>query len=122
MGSVAVNAVVRGPGGKVRLRALVDTGFYGDIITTPDRVQGLGVEFRHERVRRLPDGRAARVRYGIGEVEVLGEVTGGDIEVWPDLKLPTGVDALLGVTALEKPGFRVDPKTGRLERVELYLL
>ncbi|WP_243671349.1 hypothetical protein [Vulcanisaeta sp. JCM 16161] len=34
MGSVAVNAVVRGPGGKVRLRALVDTGFYGDIITT----------------------------------------------------------------------------------------
>gem|GEM_PF-6694076 len=29
---------------------------------------------------------------------------------------------LLGITALEKPGFRVDPKTGRLEKIELYLL
>jgi predicted aspartyl protease len=122
MGSVVVDVVIRGPGGEVRLRALVDTGFYGDIITVPDKVQGLGVEFRYERVRRLPNGEVVKVRYGVGEVEVMGEVSGGDIEVWPDLKLPIGIDALLGVTALEKLGFRVDSKTGRLEKVELYLL
>ncbi|MCI4456888.1 MAG: hypothetical protein JHC19_02265, partial [Desulfurococcaceae archaeon] len=53
-------------------------------------------------------------RYGIGMIEVMGEVTGGDIEVWPDLKLPADIDALLGVTALETLGFEVDPVTGKL--------
>ncbi len=48
---------------------------------------------------------------GVGEVEVMGKVTGGDIEVWLGLKLPIGIDALQ-----EKLGFRVDPKTGRLKR------
>ena len=46
----------------------------------------------------------------------MGEVTGGDVEVWPDLKLPANADALLGVTVLEKLGFRVDPRTGKLEK------
>jgi len=39
-----------------------------------------------------------------------------------ELKLPEGVEALLGVTALEKLGYIVNPRTERLERVELYLL
>ncbi len=81
MRSVAVDVELHGPGGGVKLRALVDTGFYGDIITTPDKVQGLGIEFRYERFRRLPDGKTVKVRYGISEIEVMGEVTGGDIEV-----------------------------------------
>ena len=103
-GSVVVDLELHGPGGGVKLRALVDTGFYGDLITTPDKVQGLGIEFRYERFRRLPDGKIVKIRYGIGMIEVMGEVTGGDIEVWPDLKLPADIDALLGVTALEKMG------------------
>ena len=49
-------------------------------------------------------------------------VTHGDIEVWEDLKLPPGVDALIGVTALEKLGFKADLETGKLEKIELYLL
>ncbi|MCC6062333.1 MAG: hypothetical protein LM581_05145 [Desulfurococcales archaeon] len=120
-GSVVVDVELHGPGGGVKLRALVDTGFYGDIITTPDKVQGLGIEFRYERFRRLPDGKIVKIRYGIGMIEVMGEVTGSDIEVWPDLKLPADIDALLGVTALEKMGFRVDTRTQKLEKVELYL-
>jgi len=36
------------------LRALVDTGFYGDVVTTPHKVQGLGIGFMYERARRLP--------------------------------------------------------------------
>lgn len=122
MGFVIVDVEVRGPRGGVKLKALVDTGFYGDVITVPERVQELGMEFKYERVRKLPDGRTVRVRYGIGEIEVMGGVTGGDVEVWPSLKLPEDVDALLGVTALEKLGLRVDPKTGKLEKVDLYLL
>jgi len=72
--------------------------------------------------RRLPDGRIVRVKYGIGEIELFNKVTGGDIEVWEELKLPEGVDALLGVTALEKLGYKVNPRTGKLEEVELYLI
>ena len=52
--SVIVEVEVRGPGGGVRLRALVDTGFYGDVVTTPHKVQGLGIGFMYERARRLP--------------------------------------------------------------------
>ncbi|MGC9227749.1 hypothetical protein [Caldivirga sp.] len=122
MGSVIVDMEIRGPGGGVMLRALVDTGLYGDVITVPEKVQGLGIEFRYERARRLPNGSIVKVKYGGGEIRVEDSVTYGDVEVWPDLKLPTNVDALLGVTALEKLGFRVDPKTGRLEKIELYLL
>ena len=59
----------------------------------------------------MPDGKIVKIRYGIGMIEVMGEVTGGDIEVWPDLKLPADIDALLGVTALEKMGFRIDTRT-----------
>jgi len=62
------------------------------------------------------------VKYGDGEIEVYGSVTYGDVEVWNKLKLPIGIDALLGITALEKMGFRVNSKTGKLEKIELYLL
>jgi predicted aspartyl protease len=122
MSSVIVDIKVRGSRGEVKLKAMVDTGFYGDIITTLEKVSGLGIDFKYERVRRLPDGRIASIKYGGGEVELQGSLTYGDIEVWSDLKLPPGIDALLGVTILEKMGFRIDPKMGRLEKVELYLL
>ena len=122
MGSVVVDVEVYGPLGGVRLRALVDTGFYGDIITVPEKVGGLGIEFKYERSRKLPNGVGIRVRYGGGEIRIGDSVTYGDIEVWPDLKLPAGIDALLGVTTLEKLGFKVNPKTGELEKIELYLL
>lgn len=122
MGSVTVNVRIRGSRGETLLKAIIDTGFYGDIITTPKKVDDLGTEFKYERIKRLPNGEAIRVRYGVGEVEVMGEATGGDIEIYPELKLPEGVDALLGVTSLEKMGFKVDHKMGRLEKVELFLL
>lgn len=104
------------------VKALVDAGFYGDIITKPKVVEKIGIDLRYERDGRLPDGSVVRVRYGIGEIELFNRVTGGDIEVWEELKLPEGVDALLGVTALEKLGYKVNPRTGELEEVELYLI
>lgn len=116
-----VDVRLRGGRGEVVIKALVDTGFYGDVITTPIVAESIGIDLKYKRLRRLPDGRVIEVVYGGGEIEVMGEVTYGDIETWKDLKLLPGVDALLGVTAMEKLGFRVDPKTGKLEKVELYL-
>ncbi|QOJ79260.1 hypothetical protein IG193_02005 [Infirmifilum lucidum] len=122
MGSVVVEVKVRGVSREAVLRALVDTGFYGDLITASRAIEGLGIELRHERLRRLPDGRLVKVRFGGGEIEVMGLVVYGDVEVWDDLKLPEGIDALLGVTALERLGLRINPRTGELEKTELYLL
>jgi len=119
---VIVNVRIRGPRGEAVVRALVDTGFFGDVITLPRYVEGTGIEFKYERFRRLPDGRIARVRFGGGEIILEDSATYGDIEIQDELKLPEGVEALLGVTALEKLGYRVNPRTGRLEKVELYLL
>ncbi len=122
MGSTIVEVRVRGSKGEVFLKALIDTGFYGDLITLPKNIEGIGVDLKYVRSRRLPDGRVINVRFGGGEIRVMDSVTYGDIEVWDELKLPEGVDALLGVTALEKLGFKINPKTGKLEKVEFYLL
>ncbi|MEM3430480.1 MAG: hypothetical protein QXH16_08575 [Candidatus Bathyarchaeia archaeon] len=123
MGFTVVNVVVRGSKGEYSLKALVDTGFYGDLIVRSSGVvEKAGIDFKHERARRLPDGKVVKVRYGGGEIELMDAVTYGDVEVWSQLRLPEDVEALIGVTTLEKLGFKVDPKTGRLEKVELYIL
>ena len=121
LGPTVVDVRLRA-GGEVVARALVDAGFYGDVITRLRVADAVGVGLKYVRRRRLPDGGVVDVRYGGCEIEVLGEVTWGDLEVWEGLELPLGIDALLGVTALEKLGFKVDPKTGKLEKIELYLL
>jgi len=122
VGSTVVRVRLRGPRGELELNALVDTGFFGDVITTSRVAKALGIELRYERARRLPNGETVRVRFGGVEIEIEGLTTFGDVEVWDGLTLPEGVDALLGVTALEKLGLRIDPRSGRLERTELYLL
>ncbi|MEM0226455.1 MAG: hypothetical protein QXF46_06220 [Thermofilaceae archaeon] len=119
MGAAVIPVKVRARG-EVVLRALVDACFYGDLIARPEAVEGADVKLKHERVRVLPDGGRVSVKYGVGEVE--GMVTDADVEVWEGLRTPPGVDALIGNTVLEKLGLRVNPRTGQLERVELYLL
>jgi len=111
--------------GKTKFKSMVaavDTGFVGDLITRSEFLKDLDVELKWERVRTIADGKRVTVRYGLGSGEVMGEVTSLDLEVWDELKLPENTQALLGATALEKLGLRVDPKTGRLEKTDLYLL
>jgi len=122
MESIIVSVRVRGSGGEATVRALADTGFYGDLITLPRYVEGIGIEFRYEKIRRLPNGRIIKVRFGGGEIVLEDTITYGDIEIWEELELPEGVEALLGITALEKLGYRVNPITGKLEKIEFYLL
>jgi predicted aspartyl protease len=49
---------------EISVKALVNTGFYGDIITKPEVAERIGVELKYERVRVLPNGEKARVKYG----------------------------------------------------------
>jgi len=43
MGSIIVGVRVRGSRGEATVRALIDTGFYGDLITLPRYVEGIGI-------------------------------------------------------------------------------
>jgi len=122
MESIIVGDRVRGSRSEASVRALVDTGFYGDLITLPRYVEGIGIEFKYERIRRLSNGRVTRVRFNGGEIVLEDTVTYGDIEIGGELELPEGIEALLGVIALEKLGYRVNPRTRRLEKIEFYLL
>jgi len=111
MGDIVVDVQIRFRN-EVFIKALADTGFYGDVITKPEVARKAGVELKHRRLRTLPDGRRVEVAYGGAEVILKDEVTWGDIETWDELKLPQGIDALIGVTALEKLGFKANPKPG----------
>ncbi|MEM2525986.1 MAG: hypothetical protein QXY18_04285 [Nitrososphaerota archaeon] len=121
MGSTIIDVKIRCER-EVEVKGLIDTGFYGDIMVNDELAKRLGVEQKYKRVRVLPNGEKVEVKYGGCQINLMGIVTHGDVEVWENLKLPPNVDALIGVTALEKLGFKVNPKTGELEKIELYLL
>jgi len=55
MGSVIISLKLRGARGEAGVRALVDTGFYGDAATSPRIAEAIGVELKYRRTRRLPD-------------------------------------------------------------------
>ncbi|HWQ16809.1 MAG: hypothetical protein QXX84_02530 [Sulfolobales archaeon] len=61
MGSVIVSAKIRGSRGETVLRALVDPGFYGDLITLPKDIENLGIELKYKRIQRLSSGEAIEV-------------------------------------------------------------
>ena len=85
MGFTVVEVKVRGFKGEVLLKALVDTGFYGDLITLPKNIEGIGIELRYSRRRRLPNGEVIEVKFGGAEIQVMDSITYGDIEVWDEL-------------------------------------
>ncbi len=116
MDSIVVNLKIAGSKAVANIKALVDTGFFGDVMTRSKIASDLGIELPFERTRALPSGQRVRVRFGITYVELLESLAGVGLEVWDELKLPEGVEALLGVTALEKLGFRVNPKEGGLRK------
>jgi len=121
MGSIIIDVRIR-CGNEVAVKGLVDTGFHGDVLVGKEIAERLNVKPKYKRIRVLPNGEKVEVNYGGGQITLMDAVTHGDIEVWEDLKLPPGVDALIGVTALEKLGFKADLETGKLEKIELYLL
>ncbi len=88
MGFTLVNLKVYGKERSKCLVAAVNTGFIGDLIARPEALEGLDVELKWERIRKLPDGRRETVKYGLGSMEIMGELTSVDVEVWRELELP----------------------------------
>lgn len=89
-------------------RALVDTGAT-DTFLPSDVLRNLGIKPIGRRFYELADGPGQKLTFGLGAIEVMGQVTGGALVFAGD-----GEEPLLGVTVLESTGFWVDPRHERL--------
>jgi hypothetical protein len=63
-------------------------------------------------VYELADGTVHEYRFGLAQIEFMGEVTAGRVVFGPD-----DVEPLLGVTALESVGITIDPANRTLKRL-----
>ena len=99
----------------VKFRALVDTGFNGDVLVSREVAEKLGLTVVGESERKTVDNRVVKTKVSYGKLKVLGAEGYVLIEVVDEMPL----DVLVGVRALEALGFVVDPSTGTLRRVGL---
>ncbi len=89
-------------------RALVDTEATDTFL--PDSVlRKLGIKPVARRSYELADGTEQELPFGLGAIEVMGQVTAGALVFAGEDEEP-----LLGVTVLESAGFWVDPRNERL--------
>ncbi len=97
-----------------KVRALVDTG--ASLTVLPEKIANeLGIEpLREEKV--LTGAGLVKVKRGEARIKLLGKEA--PFDVW----ISDFIDkVLLGVVVLETLGFKVDPKTGKLEETPLLL-
>ena len=102
----------------VEIEMLVDTGA---IFTMVPRsiLEQLGVRPSGKRVFQTIEGRQIEREVGVVQVEVQGQQPPGPVPVI----FGEGTDgAVLGVTALESMGLKVDPSTGTLTPTDLLML
>jgi len=114
-----VKTVVANPVDRTRridLDCLVDTGAIYTMIPG-DLLNKIGVSKSGSRRFRLANGQVEE--YDVGEARVeIGEVAATSLVVFgPGKSTP-----FLGVTTLELLGLEVDPVSGQLKPLELYLL
>jgi predicted aspartyl protease len=106
-----VSVTVRGARASRDVRVPVDTGSTY-IVLDPKTIEELGlIETPYAVDLVLADGRRARARLFLAEVEVKGRRGPAFVA---ELSVPT---PLLGVYALETLGFKANPRTGELEEI-----
>lgn len=114
MGITHVDVTVRNPAQRTQVWTgsfLVDTGAVDSLV--PRRhLEDVGLQPTGQRRYVTADGRAVAMDVAVGELEIMGELSGGVI-VFGD----EGAEPLLGVTALESAGIEVDPRNQRLKRL-----
>ncbi len=96
-------------------RALVDTGFNGEVLVNRRVAEEAGLKPFRSKEKITVDGRRVRVDVAVATIKLWGEETEVFVEVLDELPL----DVLIGVQALERLGYVVNPVTGRLEKVGL---
>jgi clan AA aspartic protease len=101
-----------------RYRALVDTGFNGEVAVSRRVAEEAGLAPFRTKERVLADGRVVKVGVAVAVVKIGGEETEAFVEIIDELPL----DVLVGVQALERLGYVADPKTGRIEKIGLILV
>jgi len=102
----------------VKFRALVDTGFNGDVLVSRSVAEKLNLPVIGEAERRTVDNRVIKVKVPYGRIRLFDSEGYAIIEIVDEMPL----DVLIGVRALEALGFVVDPATGTLRKVGLIVV
>jgi Predicted aspartyl protease len=95
-------------------KALIDTGFNGEVLVSRRVAEEVGLKPFRIKERVTVDGRI-KVEVAVAVIKLWGEETEVFVEILDELPL----DVLIGVQALERLGYVVDPVSGRLEKVGL---
>ncbi|MDK6028757.1 clan AA aspartic protease [Ignisphaera sp. 4213-co] len=99
----------------VKLRALVDTGFNGDVLVSSKIAKELNLPVIGESSRKTVDNRIIKTLVSYGKLKLLDSEGYVIIEIIEEMPL----DVLIGVRALEALGFVVDTTTGTLRKIGL---
>ena len=119
MRAIYVDVTIRNPADPQRSwtgKFLVDTGAF-DSLVPRSHLEEIGLKPRGHREYVLADGRPVSLDITIAEVEFEGEVVGGTIVYGEE-----GAESVLGTTALDSGGFKVDLLSGELKRLPAVLL
>jgi len=93
---------------RVEVEALIDTGATYPALPV-DLIERLGLTFLREVDGEVAGGTTRLRLYGIVLVQIEDRIA-----ICPIIERPRGTTPIIGVTALEQMGFRVDPVTGKL--------
>ena len=114
MGEVHVTATIRNPAEPDRFWEglfLVDAGAV-DCLVPRQHLEAIGLQPMGRRAYGLAGGHVTGMEFTVGEIEFMGDITGGTI-VFGE----ANAEPLLGVTALESVGIVVDPRNRTLRRL-----
>jgi clan AA aspartic protease len=114
MGATHVTVTIRNPAAPEKFWEaifLVDTGAM-DTLVPREHLERIGLTPKAERIYELADGSEVKMDIATADIEFMGDLVGGTI-IFGD----TGVEPILGVTALESVGIEVDPRNQRLKRM-----
>ena len=90
---------------------LVDTGATDSMAAESD-LSRAGIQPVGRKTYEMADGSMHEYRFGLAQIELMGEVTAGRVIFGPE-----GVEPILGVTVLESVGIIVDPASQSLKRL-----
>lgn len=102
---------IRDPSRAYSALFLIETGVCDSLIPA-EGAAALGLEPAGVAECELANGTPQKFPFAICQIEFVGEITGGRV-----LFGPSGVEPILGVTALQSVGISVDTRTDTLKRL-----